>query len=129
LKAYVERLSLEQPFRADLDYYEGPCSRDRLGDGREHRRGKTRPRAAARVLELARAPPSRRGDGERRGTTDAVCARLPAIHLAAQSGQRDAVTALLELRADPLILDRLHGGNVLGWARVGGHEELADILP
>ena len=23
LKAYVERLSLEQPFRADLDYYEG----------------------------------------------------------------------------------------------------------
>jgi ankyrin repeat protein len=52
-----------------------------------------------------------------------------AIHLAAQAGQRDAVTALLELEADPRILDNLHGGDALGWARVGGHEELADILP
>jgi hypothetical protein len=39
------------------------------------------------------------------------------------------VVALLELGADPLILDKLHGGNALGWARVGGHPELADILP
>ncbi len=53
---------------------------------------------------------------------------VTAIHLAAQAGQRDAVIALLELRADPLILDSLHGGNALGWARAGGHEELADIL-
>jgi ankyrin repeat protein len=52
-----------------------------------------------------------------------------AIHLAAQAGQRDAVVALLELGADPLILDNLHGGNALGWARVGGHDELAEILP
>jgi ankyrin repeat protein len=54
---------------------------------------------------------------------------VTAIHLAAQAGQREAVGALLELGADPLILDHLHGGNALGWARVGGHEELADILP
>ena len=54
---------------------------------------------------------------------------VTAIHLAAQSGQREAVVALLELGADPLILDNLHGGNALGWARVGGHEELADVLP
>lgn len=52
-----------------------------------------------------------------------------AIHLAAQAGQREAVVTLLELGADPLILDNLHGGKALGWARVGGHEELADILP
>jgi hypothetical protein len=38
------------------------------------------------------------------------------------------VSVLLELGADPLILDKLHGGNALGWARVGGHEQLADIL-
>jgi hypothetical protein len=38
------------------------------------------------------------------------------------------VITLLELGADPLILDNLHGGNALGWARVGGHEELADIF-
>ena len=54
---------------------------------------------------------------------------VTAIHLAAQSGQREAVAVLLELGADPLIQDELHGGNALGWARVGGHEELADILP
>ena len=42
---------------------------------------------------------------------------VTAIHLAAQSGRREAVTALLELGADPLIQDKLHGGNALGWAR------------
>ncbi len=51
------------------------------------------------------------------------------IHLAAQSGQREAVAALLELGADPQLTDDLHGGNARGWARVGGHEELADSLP
>lgn len=54
---------------------------------------------------------------------------VTAIQLAAQSGQRDAVVALLGAGADPLITDDLHGGTALGWARVGGHEELADILP
>jgi ankyrin repeat protein len=54
---------------------------------------------------------------------------VTAIHLAAQSGQREAVVTLLELGADPLITDRLHGGNALGWARVGGHEDLDDVLP
>ena len=54
---------------------------------------------------------------------------VTAIHLAAQSGRRDAVAALLELGADPLILDELHGGNALGWARFGGHVDLDDVLP
>lgn len=54
---------------------------------------------------------------------------VTALHLAAQSGERQAVIALLDLGADPLLLDDLHGGTALGWARVGGHEELADILP
>jgi ankyrin repeat protein len=54
---------------------------------------------------------------------------VTAIHLAGQSGQREAVITLLELGADPLIEDSLHGGNALGWARAGGHEELADVLP
>jgi ankyrin repeat protein len=54
---------------------------------------------------------------------------VTAIHLAAQAGQREAVIALLEVGANPLIQDKLHGGNALGWARVGDHEELADILP
>jgi ankyrin repeat protein len=54
---------------------------------------------------------------------------ITAIHLAAQSGQRESVVALLELGADPLIVDELHGGTALGWARSGDHAELADILP
>lgn len=54
---------------------------------------------------------------------------VTAIHLAAQAGEREAVVALLELGADPLIQDTLHGGNALGWARQGCHDELADILP
>jgi ankyrin repeat protein len=54
---------------------------------------------------------------------------VTAIHLAAQSGQREAVTALLDLGADPLIQDNLHGGNALGWARSGGHPNIADVLP
>jgi len=54
---------------------------------------------------------------------------VTAIHLASQAGQREAVLALLDLGADPLIVDNLHGGNALGWARSGGHEELAEILP
>jgi ankyrin repeat protein len=54
---------------------------------------------------------------------------VTALHLAAQSGQREAVLTLLELGADPLIQDNLHGGNALGWARSGGHRDLGDILP
>jgi ankyrin repeat protein len=54
---------------------------------------------------------------------------VTALHLAAQAGRRDAVVTLLALGADPLLLDGLHGGSALGWARFGGHEELADVLP
>ena len=54
---------------------------------------------------------------------------VTAIHLAAQSGRRDAVVALLDLGADPLIHDELHGGSALGWARSGGHGDLEDVLP
>ncbi len=54
---------------------------------------------------------------------------VTAIHLAAQAGRRESVIALLELGADPLIADHLDGGTALGWARVGDHQELADILP
>ena len=54
---------------------------------------------------------------------------VTAINVAAQAGQREAVTTLLELGADPMIRDRLHGGTARGWAQVGGHQELADVLP
>lgn len=53
---------------------------------------------------------------------------MTAIALAAQAGQREAVMTLLELGADPLIKDELHRGDARGWARVGGHPELVDIL-
>jgi ankyrin repeat protein len=53
---------------------------------------------------------------------------VTALHLAAQSGRREAVVALLELGADPLLVDDLHGGTALGWARFGGNDDLADLL-
>jgi ankyrin repeat protein len=53
---------------------------------------------------------------------------VTALHLAAQSGKRDAVETLLDLGADPTIRDGLHGGDPAGWARFGGHEELAALL-
>jgi hypothetical protein len=53
---------------------------------------------------------------------------VSAIHLAAQSGQRQAVLALLDLGADPTITDDLHRGTAMGWTRVGGHDGLVGIL-
>ncbi len=81
--------------------------------------------AAVRALVELGADPNQRGTfgGPSHGQG------VTAIHVAAQAGRRGAVAALLELGADPLLLDELHGGTALGWARVGGHEDLADILP
>jgi ankyrin repeat protein len=53
---------------------------------------------------------------------------ITALHLAAQAGRREAVEALLELGADPTIPDALHEGTPAGWARHGGHAELAELL-
>lgn len=80
---------------------------------------------AVRALVELGADPNRRGTfgGPSHGQG------VTATHLAAQSGQRGSVVALLELGADPLIVDELHGGTALGWARSGGHSELADVLP
>jgi len=53
---------------------------------------------------------------------------VTAVHLAAQAGRREAVWTLLELGADPELRDDLYDGNAIGWARAGGHEELAEAL-
>jgi ankyrin repeat protein len=110
------RLLVELGARVDADPYRGTPVTWAAANGH--------PAAIRTLIELA-ADPNQRGTfgGPSHGEG------VTAIHLAAQAGQREAVSALLELGADPLILDNLHGGNTLGWARVGGHEELADILP
>jgi ankyrin repeat protein len=79
---------------------------------------------ALRTLVELGAEPNQRGTFGGPTHGDGVTA----LHLAAQSGHREAVTTLLELGADPEIQDNLHGGTALGWARVGGHDELADVL-
>lgn len=81
--------------------------------------------SSIRALAELGADPNQRGTFGGPSHGDGVTA----IHLASQAGQREAVLALLDLGADPLIVDNLHGGNALGWARSGGHEELAEILP
>jgi Ankyrin repeat len=53
---------------------------------------------------------------------------VTALHLAAQSGKRPAVAALLELRADPTLRDERHGGDPAGWAEFSCHAELAALL-
>jgi ankyrin repeat protein len=82
-------------------------------------------------IESVRTLVQRGADPNHRGTFGGPThgEGVTAIRLAAQAGQREAVIALLELGADPLLTDTLHGGNALGWARVGGHSELAEVLP
>src|SRR4051812_9236767 len=110
------RLLVELGARIDADPYRGTPLAWAAVNGRVD---------AVRTLVELGADPDQRGTfggpGHGQGVT--------AIQLAAQSGKRDAVVALLELGADPLILDELHGGNALGWARSGGHGDLADVLP
>jgi ankyrin repeat protein len=115
-RAEAIRILVELGARVNADPYRGTALTWAAANGRVG--------AVRRLVELG-ADPNQRGTFGGPSHGDGVTA----IHLAAQSGQRDAVSALLELGADPLVLDRLHGGNALGWARVGGHEELADILP
>ncbi len=110
------RLLVELGARVDADPYRGTPLTWAAANGRVE---------SVRTLVELGANPNQRGTfgGPEHGEG------VTALHLAAQSGQREAVVILLELGADPLILDNLHGGNALGWARVGGHEDLADVLP
>lgn len=80
--------------------------------------------ATIRTLVSLGADPNRRGTfgGPTHGEG------VTALHLAAQTGQREAVEALLELGADPAIRDALHEGTAEGWARFGGHDDLAELL-
>jgi ankyrin repeat protein len=109
------RLLVELGARIEADPYRGTALTWAAVNGRVD---------SIRMLVELGADPNRRGTfgGPSHGEG------ITAIHLAAQSGQREAVIALLGLGADPRLKDTLHGGTALGWARVGGHEELADVL-
>ncbi len=110
------RLLTELGGRIDADPYRGTPLTWAAVNGRV---------ASVRALVELGADPNQRGTfgGPSHGEG------VTAIHVAAQAGRREAVLALLELGADPLLRDDLHGGTALGWARVGEHEDLADILP
>ena len=110
------RLLVELGARIDADPYRGTALTWAAANGRVD--------SIRTLVELG-------ADVDQRGTFGGPShgEGVTAIHLAAQSGQREAVAALLELGADPLIQDKLHGGNALGWARSNGHDALADLLP
>jgi ankyrin repeat protein len=109
------RLLVELGARVDADPYRGTPLTWAAANGRV---------ASIRALVGLGADPNQRGTFGGPSHGDGVTA----IHLAAQSGQRDAVASLLELGADPRITDNLHGGDAPGWAHVGGHEDLAEAL-
>jgi ankyrin repeat protein len=109
------QLLVELGARVDADPYRGtPLTWAAVNDHVE----------ALRALVELGADPNQRGTfgGQSHGQG------ATAIHLAAQAGRRDAVVTLIELGADPLLRDELHGGDALGWARTGGHGDLAEIL-
>jgi ankyrin repeat protein len=110
------RVLVELGARVDADPYRGTALAWAAVNGHAD---------AVRTLVERGADPNQRGTfgGPSHGQG------VTAIHLAAQAGRREAVVALLDLGADPLILDELHGGSALGWARFSGHSELADVLP
>jgi len=109
-------LLVEFGARVDADPYRGTALTWAAANGRVD--------SVRALLELG-ADPNRRGTFGGPDHGDGVTA----IHIAAQAGQREAVSTLLELGADPLIRDKLHDGTARGWARSGGHDELADLLP
>jgi ankyrin repeat protein len=53
---------------------------------------------------------------------------VTALHIAAQSGKREAVEALLAAGADPAITDDIYGGSAVGWAEHGGNAAIASLL-
>ena len=113
----VEALSLlvELGARVDADPYRGTPLAWAAANGRV---------AAIRELIALGADPDHQGTfgGPTHGQG------VTAIQLAAQSGKRDAVEALLELGADPAIRDAIYNGPASGWAKSGGHDEIAARL-
>ena len=113
----IDALSLlvELGARVDADPYRGTALTWAAANGRV---------AAIRTLVALGADPNQRGTfggpdhGE--GAT--------ALHLAAQSDKREAIETLLELGADPALRDARYDSPASGWAKVGGHDELAAFL-
>ena len=79
--------------------------------------------AIRRLVELGADP---NGRGTFGGPTHGE--GVPPLHLAAQSGQEEAVDLLLELGADPTIRDAIYNGTAAGWAAHGCRPDLADRL-
>jgi ankyrin repeat protein len=109
------RVLVELGARVDADPYRGTPLAWAAANGRVD---------SIRTLVELGADPNQRGTfgGPSHG------AGVAAIHLAAQAARREAVFALLELGADLELRDDLYDGNAIGWARAGGHEDLADEL-
>lgn len=122
LKAHVERLPLEQPFHNDLDYYEGRA--DGIASVLGVSVGEARADLAARHGFSSWRQLRRHVEAMQTG--DEPPTPLVMAYRAVEANDRERLAGLIDRFPD---VDDLRGGNALGWARAGGHEELAEILP
>ncbi|MGH3030933.1 MAG: ankyrin repeat domain-containing protein [Gaiellaceae bacterium] len=109
------RLLVELGARVDAHPYRGTALTWAAANGRV---------AAIRALLDLGADPNARGTfgGPTHGEG------VTALHLAAQGGHLEAAQTLLEGGADPGIRDALHEGPAWGWAELGGHRHVAEVL-
>ena len=108
------------PGRAGSAGGRGSLSRDaaRVGCGQRAHRRRPAPRRARRRSRTSSGPSAGPSHGQ----------GVPALHLAAQAGQEQAVDLLLELGADRAIRDALYDGTAAGWAAHGCRPDLAERL-
>ena len=122
LKTYVERLALEQPFRTDLDYYEGRARRDRVGQRRQRspRRAAISPHdtGSRAGRELRRHVEAMRG-GEEPPTPFVLAYR------AVEANDRELLAELLDRFPDLVVQRGTNGNDLLGMA---GDPEIVSLL-
>lgn len=105
---------------------------DEVREGLATATAEERHRALVLAAQLGRAEVAEMlleaGEDPNRFNPDGCHGHSTPLHQAALAGHRETVEALLRHGANPTMVDRVWNGTAAGWARHGGHEELAELL-